>query len=317
MDERSTTFLFPGQASQFVGMGSDLYERYPSVRELYQQANDLLEFDIAEISFTGPAETLRQTVYTQPAILVHSIAVTSVLESYGIRPAYVAGHSLGEYSALVAAGYLGVGEAIRLVKLRSSLMHQAGEQWPGTMAAIIGLESAQVEEICREASEPGEPVQPANYNSPQQIAIAGSIEAVHRAVELAKEGGAMRAILLDVSGAFHSELMVQAQSGLSQAINETALISSNIPVLANVNASPVTDLNEIRRLLIAQLTSPVRWSESMATILALGCERYVEAGPGNVLKGLMRRVDKSARVMNADTVEHIEEIVNVFGESTE
>ena len=317
MSNGSIAFLFPGQASQYVGMGQDLYERYPFVQELYEQANVLLGFDITKVSFEGPVDTLRETIYTQPAILVHSVAVASVLATQGIVPSYVAGHSLGEYSGLVAGEYLSFTEALRLVRLRSTLMHQAGAEHPGTMAAIIGLTSTQVDQVCSEASTEQEPVQAANYNSPEQIAIAGAVSAVIRAMELATEAGAKRAIRLEVSGAFHSILMEHAVTGLSDAISDTPLSRSDIPLIANVTAEPVNDISQIRKLLIAQLTSPVRWAESMTKLIDLGVTTFVEAGPGNVLKGLMRRIDRSIKVLNADSAESIDKLVGVFKESSE
>lgn len=317
MSQAKIAYLFPGQASQYVGMGRDLYEQSPLVRELYEQASVLLGFDVARFSFEGPSETLKQTIHTQPAILVHSVAVVSLLAQAGMRPAVVAGHSLGEYSALVAVESLGFSEAVRLVRLRSQLMHEAGVKQPGTMAAIIGLDADTLEQVCRDATHANEPVQPANFNSPEQIAIAGAVPAVQRAMELAKTAGAKRAIPLEVSGAFHSVLMKSAQDGLSIAIADTPLHDAAAPVIANVTASPVTAARKIRQLLVEQLTHPVRWVDSMRAMTALDVEIFIETGPGTVLKGLMRRINPDAVVLHTDTLEQIHTVIETFQQQEE
>lgn len=306
MSQASISYLFPGQASQYVGMGRDLYEHSPLVRELYEQASVLLGFDIARISFEGPSDTLKQTVYTQPAILVHSVAVASLLGQAGLKPTFVAGHSLGEYSALVAVEALGFLEAVRLVRVRSQLMQEAGIARPGTMAAIIGLDWDRVVQVCEEASLADEPVQPANHNSPEQIAIAGAIPAVRRAMEIAKVAGAKRALPLEVSGAFHSVLMQSAQEGLAASIADTPLHDATVPVVSNVTAQPVSQARQFRQLLVDQLTHPVLWVDSMRKLTEMGTNLFIEMGPGSVLKGLMRRIQPDAKVIHTDTLEQIQ-----------
>lgn len=315
MSQTYTAFLFPGQASQYQGMGRDIHDEYPQVRRLYEEACDLLETDITRISFEGPAETLKQTIYTQPAILLHSMAVASIIGSTGITPDFVAGHSLGEYSALAAADSLTPAEALKLVKLRSTLMQKAGEDEPGTMAVFIGLSPAEAEQVCQEASTDQEPVQPANFNSPEQIAIAGAVPAVKRAMELAKAAGAKRALPIPVSGAFHSVLMSSAQEGLSGAVQSADIRDANMPLIANVTGQPVTDESEIRHLLIEQLTQPVRWVDSMNTLLDLGVDTFVEVGPGAVLKGLMRRINPDVRFLNADKIDSIHAVIETLQSS--
>ncbi len=286
-----TAFLFPGQGSQYVGMGQDLYEAYPKVKEIFDRSEEILGFSLKEICFEGPMETLKQTQYTQPAIFTHSVAADALLKEKGIRPDATAGHSLGEYSALVSAGALNLEDGVKLVKIRGALMQTAGEKNPGTMAAVLGMTPEKIEAVCEEAASAGI-VQPANFNCPGQIVISGSIEGVHQAMALAKENGARMVKELPVSGAFHSPLMGDALTGLVEALNEVDIRTADVPVYSNVKAQPVSDPAEIRELLQQQLMAPVRWEEILRNMIADGCENFYEVGPGKVLQGLLKRTDR-------------------------
>ena len=306
-----TAFLFPGQASQYVGMGQDLYEKYASAREVFDQANDIMGFDLKKICFEGPEEELKKTYITQPAIFVHSVAVFNILQEKGVTFDAAAGHSLGEYSALVAAGVLSYPDGLRLVKERGRLMYEAGINQPGTMAAIIGLDEDQVYAICDQVKDVGI-VQPANFNSPGQVAISGEVQAVRAAMEKAKEAGAKKAVELVVSGAFHSPLMQAAQEGLKKALEETDFRDAKVPVYSNVEAKPVTDSNQIRDLLYRQLTMPVLWQNLIKNMIGDGVARTFEVGPGKVLKGLQKRIDRGVPCTEIGTVENLENLGEVL-----
>ncbi len=280
--------VFPGQASQFVGMGHDLYQAYPSVRALYEQTDQILNADITRLSFEGPEEELVRTENTQPAIFALSVALWQLLIDRGRKPFVVAGHSLGEYAALVAAGVFPYQEALPLVRLRGRLMQEAGRRRPGAMAAVVGLTGEDLTEICRQAADSGL-VQVANLNSPGQLVISGEVPGVDRAMELAREAGARRVIRLPVSGAFHSPLMEYARQPLAEALEQMTMKAPQVPVVANVTAQPVEAADQISDLLIRQLISPVRWSESVERMAQMGAESFVEVGPGKVLQGLIRR----------------------------
>ncbi len=297
----NTALLFPGQASQFVGMGRDLHDNHGRARELFELANDIMGADLRRICFEGPAEELKQTKYTQPAIFVHSVIVSELL---GIAPAAAAGHSLGEYSALVAAGALTFEDGLRLVKKRGELMQESGTRSPGTMAAVIGAEPALVEEACREAAAAGI-VQAANFNSPGQIVISGSLEGVDRAMEVLKAKGVRLVKKLPVSGAFHSPLMQYAQDELGAVLDATPIRDARFPVYANVSGLPVTAAADIRGNLLRQVTSPVLWQSSMERMLADGLERFIESGPGNVLQGLMKRISADVDCLAVGTHEEL------------
>lgn len=290
-------FVFPGQGSQYVGMGKDLNEQSSTAQELFRQADAILNVPLSRLCFEGPEEELRQTKNTQPAIFLHSMALA--MSYRGPRGAMAAGHSLGEYSALVYAGALTWEDGLRLVRLRGELMQQAGVDRPGTMAAIVGLDPKTVVDACEKASEAGI-VQAANFNSPGQIVISGSVSGVRRAMELAKERGAKLVKELPVSGAFHSPLMESAQEGLKEALENTPIRDASIPVYANVTAQPVRDAGGIRRLLLQQLTSPVRWEESVAAMASDGASTFVEIGPGKVLQGLVKRILPNVALQGID-----------------
>ncbi|MBM2839718.1 MAG: fabD [Bacteroidetes bacterium] len=289
--------VFPGQGSQYVGMGKDLYQQSSLARELFEKADAMLGFSISKICFDGPEDELRQTRNTQPAIFLHSMALTNSLP--GLKAEMVAGHSLGEYTALVAAGALSFEDGLRLVRLRGELMQHAGEVNKGTMAAVVGLEPDVVENICAEATAAGV-VQPANFNSPGQIVISGSIDGVRKAMELAKLRGAKLVKELVVSGAFHSPLMESARVGLKEALEKTQVRDAKIPVYANATAEPVMRAPEIRDLLHKQVTSPVRWEQSVRNMVRDGASMFYEVGPGKVLQGLIKRTEPGVQVAGFD-----------------
>lgn len=283
-------YIFPGQGSQFPGMGKALYEKNEKAKQLFEQANDILGFRISDVMFNGTAEDLKQTNVTQPAIFLHSIILFKITD--GLQPDMVAGHSLGELTALVANNTLTFEDALKLVSMRANAMQKACELNPSTMAAVLNLDDAKVEEIC--ASIAGEVVVAANYNCPGQLVISGSIKGIDIACEKMKEAGAKRALVLPVGGAFHSPLMEPAKQELQAAIEATLFSNPACPVYQNVNAKAVTDPQEIKQNLIAQLTAPVRWTQSILQMQHDGATEFTEVGPGSVLQGLVKKIYKEA-----------------------
>ncbi len=284
-------YVFPGQGAQFSGMGKDLYEQSGKAKELFEQANDILGYKITEIMFAGSDEELKQTKVTQPAIFLHSVINALINDSF--QPDMVAGHSLGEFSALVANGALTFEDGLRLVFARAMAMQKACEQNPSTMAAIIGLDDDVVEKIC---SEIDEIVVPANYNCPGQLVISGSIEGINIACEKLKEAGARRALPLPVGGAFHSPLMEPAKVELETAILNTEFSTPTCPVYQNVTAKPSVDISEIKKNLVDQLTGPVKWTQSVQAMVSDGAKEFIESGPGKVLQGLVKKIEREAEV---------------------
>jgi [acyl-carrier-protein] S-malonyltransferase len=296
----SIAYIFPGQASQYAGMGSDLAENYPSSRKVFEEADEALGFSISETCFHGSAEELQLTENTQPAILTVSVAALRAMEAEGLpKPDYVAGHSLGEYSALVAAGSLSLSDAVRTVRARGRYMQEAAPVGSGAMAAIMGMELADVVAACGEAQQ-GEVCSPANINAPNQVVIAGSATAIDRAIALLKERGAKRAIKLNVSAPFHCALMMPAQEQLEDALAEVDFQDLRVPLVTNVDASVVQKGEDARDALVRQVSSPVRWRESVEFLVQHGVETFVEVGPGKVLCGLARQIDRNLRCLNVE-----------------
>lgn len=284
-------FVFPGQGAQFSGMGKDLYESNPKAKELFDKANDILGFAITEVMFEGTDEALKETKVTQPAVFLHSV-IKALCMGNEFDADMVGGHSLGEFSALVAAGALSFEDGLKLVSMRAQAMQKACDAAPSTMAAIVGLEESKVEEICAGISKPGHVVVPANYNNPGQLVISGNNEAITEACAALKTAGARRALPLSVGGAFHSPLMQPAKDELQAAIESTEFHAPRIPIYQNVDAKPHTDPEEIKQNLIAQLTSPVRWTQEVQSMLADGATEFTECGPGKALQGMISRIAK-------------------------
>lgn len=280
-------YVFPGQGAQFVGMGKDLYDNVPQAKEMFEKANEILGFRITDLMFAGTDEDLKQTKVTQPAIFLHSVILAKSLSDF--KPDMTAGHSLGEFSALVTAGAMSFEDGLKLVSARAMAMQEACELEPSTMAAILGLEDSKVEEICAQIDGI---VVPANYNSPGQLVISGALAAVEKACEKLKAAGAKRALILQVGGAFHSPLMEPARVKLEAAIKVTNISKPICPVYQNVDAKPYTDPEQIKKNLIAQLTSPVRWTQTVQNMVANGATEFVELGPGAVLQGLIKKICK-------------------------
>lgn len=297
-------FLFPGQGSQYIGMAKDLFEKSVEAKEMIKTANDALGINLSYIMFNGPEQQLKQTEFTQPAIFLHSVILSSLIRT--LEPEGAAGHSLGEYSALVSANAIQFYDAIKLVRARGKAMQQAGIDNPGTLAAIIGLEANKVVVLCKEASEFGI-VQCANFNSPDQIVISGSIDGVRKAMELCKANGAKLVKELVVSGAFHSPLMQSAKDVLMDSLVFASFYDAKFPVYANVTAKPVTKKDEIKNHLHNQVTSPVRWEETITNMVADGFDEFYEIGPGKVLQGLVKRINPDVKLFGIDKYEDLEQ----------
>jgi [acyl-carrier-protein] S-malonyltransferase len=298
-------YLFPGQGSQHAGMGKDLVDNFTVARQVFEEANDALSFDLASLCFNGPEEDLKLTANTQPAILTTSVAALRVIESeIGLQADIAAGHSLGEYSALVCAGALAFADAVRIVRQRGTFMQEAVPVGTGSMAAILGLDIESLDAVCRDSAQ-GQVVSPANYNSDGQVVIAGHSEAVARAIVLAKENGAKRALPLPVSAPFHCSLMIPAGERLSGVLADIDVNEMSLPVVSNVEASPNQDAARVCDLLVQQVSAPVRWQETVACMVALNVDRYVEIGPGKVLSGLTKRMAKGSTIQNVQNVADI------------
>lgn len=304
-----TAFLFPGQGSQKVGMVQDLFENYDSVKALIKEADETLGFSISKMMFEGPDTELMKTEFTQPAILTASVAVWQVLKEHGLTPDIAAGHSLGEYSALVAAGAISFADAVHTVHLRGRFMQEAVPLGEGGMAAIIGSNPETIVKVCGEVSTEDLPVQAVNFNCPGQVVIAGATAAVEKACEALKEAGARRAIMLKVSAPFHSTLMEPAALRLKEVLDKIDIHDTAIPVVANVNAKEETKADEIRKNLVDQAAHPVHWEESIRNMIASGVDMTVEAGPGTVLTGFMKKIARSVPCHHAEDVATIDEVV--------
>ena len=295
-------FVFPGQGAQFVGMGKDLYDNNPLAKELFEKANDILGFRITDIMFSGTDEELKQTKVTQPAVFLHSV-ISALCMGEDFAPDMVAGHSLGEFSALVAAGALNFEDGLKLVYARAMAMQKACEAAPSTMAAIVGLDDATIENVCAEINTENNVLVPANYNCPGQLVISGNVEAVKAACEKLKEAGAKRALLLPVGGAFHSPLMQPAKDELQAAIEATTFNTPKCAVYQNVDAQAHTDAEEIKANLIAQLTASVRWTQEVQNMIAAGATDFTECGPGKVLQGMIGKIAKGNDAVTAHGIQ--------------
>lgn len=304
-----TAFLFPGQGAQYAGMGRDLYERYPEARAAFEEADEVLGFPLSRLCFEGPEEELQRTEVTQPAVLAASVAALRVLLQRGLAPRYVAGLSLGEYTALVAAGSLPFAEALRIVRLRGRLMQEAVPEGEGAMAAVIGLDDAVVEAICREVAAGGRVVEPANYNCPGQLVIAGHADAVAEAARRAQAAGARRVVMLPVSAPFHCRLMRPAAERLRPVLEAAPLVDAAVPVACNVDGRLRTSAAELREALCLQVDHPVRWQECVRTLLRAGVTTFVEVGPGTALCGFVRRIDRGATALAAGDAEGVEGVL--------
>jgi len=311
---RKVAFIFPGQGSQTVGMGKDLYERYAIVRDTFNEADKALEFSITGLCFDGPGEELKKTANTQPAILTVSVALTRLLNEHGIRPDIVAGHSLGEYSALVAADALDFSDAVRLVRKRGQYMQEAVPLGEGAMAAVMGLNREAIIEICKKISLDFGIVQPVNFNCPGQVVIAGKTAAVEKAAELLKEAGAKRVLPLPVSAPFHSSLLEPAAQKLAGEFRKIKLRNPKVPVVANVNGEIITNGEIMQELLIRQAASPVLWEDCVAKIVEFGATVLVEVGPGKVLTGFTKKIAPDATALNVEDVASFEKTLDYFQE---
>lgn len=306
-------FIFPGQGSQYAGMGHEFYLRYPEARAVFEQADEALGFSLSSLCFKGPAEELNQTVNTQPAVLTTSLACLAVFRQAGFEPAAVAGHSLGEYTALVVAGSLSCSDAVRLVRKRGRYMQEAVPIGQGGMAAVMGLSPTELKEICRQASTAGV-VEAVNFNCPGQVVIAGETAALQEALALAKKAGARRCIMLPVSAPFHSSLMKSAGEKLAADLASVLISSPVVPVVANVSADFVRDADEVRDALVRQVYNPVRWEESIMRLVDAGIKAFIEVGPGRVLSGLVKKICREALVLNVENQESLEEVLALAGE---